>query len=144
MSLWYQERTIWVFSPTTRKVESKKLYNRRRSARVWKDDSGMSAFFFTLSLYYDKSLRIQHVHKSFIRRAGYPYRSCRPYKYERLFSMIWNELFCFRNGIHQGQSWRSYIAYKSKRPTGALLHVITTRRNMKRGLFVDHYILPLQ
>ena len=39
-----QKRAVWSFSPTTRKVESKKLYNRRKSARTWKDDFGMSAF----------------------------------------------------------------------------------------------------
>ena len=44
MSLWYQKRTVWAFSPTTKKVESKKLYNRRKSAHAWKDDFGMSAF----------------------------------------------------------------------------------------------------
>ena len=41
-----QKRTVWVFSPTTKKVESKKLYNRKKSARAWKDDFGMSAFLF--------------------------------------------------------------------------------------------------
>ena len=30
--------------PTTKKVESKKLYNRKKSARAWKDDFGMSDF----------------------------------------------------------------------------------------------------
>ena len=44
MSLWYQKCTVWVFSPMTKKVESKKLYNRRKSAHAWKDDFGMSAF----------------------------------------------------------------------------------------------------
>ena len=39
-----QKRTIWVFSPTTRKVESKKLYNRKKSAHAWKTDFGVSAF----------------------------------------------------------------------------------------------------
>ena len=28
----------------SKKVESKKLYNRRKSAHAWKDDFGMSAF----------------------------------------------------------------------------------------------------
>ena len=36
-----QKRTVWAFSPTTKKVESKKLYNRRKSAHAWKDDFGM-------------------------------------------------------------------------------------------------------
>ena len=39
-----QKRAVWAFSPTTKKVESKKLYNRRKSAHAWKDDFGMSAF----------------------------------------------------------------------------------------------------
>ena len=39
-----QKRAVWAFSPTTRKVESKKLYNRKKSAHVWKDDFSMSAF----------------------------------------------------------------------------------------------------
>ncbi len=39
-----QKRTVWSFSPTTKKVESKKLFNRKESAHAWKDDFGMSAF----------------------------------------------------------------------------------------------------
>ena len=39
-----QKRAVWAFSPTTRKVESKKLYNCKKSARAWKNDFGMSAF----------------------------------------------------------------------------------------------------
>lgn len=39
-----QKRAVWGFSPTTKKIESKKIYNRRKSARAWKEDSGMSAF----------------------------------------------------------------------------------------------------
>ena len=41
-----QNRTVWAFSPITKKVESKKLYNRKKSAHAWKDDFGMSAFLF--------------------------------------------------------------------------------------------------
>ena len=40
-----QKRTVWAFSPTTKKVESKKLYNRKKSAHAWKDDFGMSVFY---------------------------------------------------------------------------------------------------
>ena len=29
-----QKRTVWAFSPTTKKVESKKLYNRKKSAHA--------------------------------------------------------------------------------------------------------------
>lgn len=38
------KRATWGFSPVTRKVENKKHYNLRKSAHVWKDDFGMSAF----------------------------------------------------------------------------------------------------
>ena len=38
-----QKRTVWAFSPTTKKVESKKLYDRRKSAHAWKHDFGVSA-----------------------------------------------------------------------------------------------------
>ena len=44
-----QKRAVWAFSPTTRKVESKKLYNRKKSARAWKDDFGMSVFLFGMN-----------------------------------------------------------------------------------------------
>ena len=30
-----QKRTVWAFSPTTKKVESKKLYNRKKNAYAW-------------------------------------------------------------------------------------------------------------
>lgn len=39
-----ERRATWGFSPVTRKVENKKHYDRKKSARVWKDDFGMSAF----------------------------------------------------------------------------------------------------
>lgn len=39
-----QNRAVWAFSSTTKKVESKKLYNRRKSAHAWKSDFGVSAF----------------------------------------------------------------------------------------------------
>ena len=39
-----QKRAVWAFSPTTKKVESQKFYNRKKSARAWKNDFGMSAF----------------------------------------------------------------------------------------------------
>ena len=42
-----QKRTTWAFSPVTKKVESKKIYNRKKAAHVWKDDSGMSGFCCT-------------------------------------------------------------------------------------------------
>ena len=39
-----QKRATWAFSPTTKKIESKKLYNRKKSAHAWKDDFGVGAF----------------------------------------------------------------------------------------------------
>ena len=51
-----QKRIVWAFSPTTKKVESKKLYNRKKSARAWKDDFGMSAFACP-ELFRNKDLR---------------------------------------------------------------------------------------
>lgn len=42
-----QKRTTWAFSPATKKVESKKIYNRKKAAHVWKDDSSMSGFCCT-------------------------------------------------------------------------------------------------
>lgn len=44
-----QKRTTWAFSPVTKKVESKKIYNRKKTAHAWKDDSGMSGFFAALA-----------------------------------------------------------------------------------------------
>ena len=41
-----QKRIVWSFSPTTKKVESKKLYNRKKSAHAWKNNFGMSAFCY--------------------------------------------------------------------------------------------------
>ena len=51
-----QKRTVWAFSPTTKKVESKKLYNRKKNAHVWKGDFGMSAFACP-ELFRNKDLR---------------------------------------------------------------------------------------
>ena len=39
-----EKRATWGFSPVTRKVESKKHYDRKKSAHAWKDDFGMGAF----------------------------------------------------------------------------------------------------
>ena len=35
------QRTTWAFSPITKKVESKKLYNRKRKSHDRYDDYGM-------------------------------------------------------------------------------------------------------
>ena len=47
-------RTLWVVSPIPKKVESKKVYNRKKSARLYHDDTGRIFSFsvhfrFTLS-----------------------------------------------------------------------------------------------
>ena len=39
-----EQRTTWGFSPSTRKVESKKLYNRKKRSHACYDDSGMGSF----------------------------------------------------------------------------------------------------
>ena len=33
-------RTLWVVSPIPKKVESKKVYNRKKSARLHREDTG--------------------------------------------------------------------------------------------------------
>lgn len=38
-----QRRTLWDVPPVTKKIESEKLYNRKKSAQARWDDSGMSA-----------------------------------------------------------------------------------------------------
>ena len=42
-----QRRITWDFSPVTKTVDSKKLYNRKRNARDRYDDYGTSVFIFT-------------------------------------------------------------------------------------------------
>ena len=44
-----QRRVTWEFSPVTRTVESKKLYNRKKNARDRYDDSGTSVFCLVFS-----------------------------------------------------------------------------------------------
>lgn len=46
-----QQRVTWDFSPVTKTVESKKLYNRKRNARN-RDDYGLGVFdsFFAFTL----------------------------------------------------------------------------------------------
>ncbi len=46
-----QQRVTWDFSPVTKTVESKKLYNRKRHARN-RDDYGLGVFdsFFAFTL----------------------------------------------------------------------------------------------
>ena len=39
-----QRRTMWDFSPVTKTVDSKKLYNRKRNTRDRYDDYGASVF----------------------------------------------------------------------------------------------------
>ena len=42
-------RTLWVVSPIPKKVESKKVYNRKKSARLYRDDTGR---IFSFSVYF--------------------------------------------------------------------------------------------
>lgn len=46
MELNRQRRITWDFSPVTKTVDSKKLYNRKRNARNRYDDYGTSVFHF--------------------------------------------------------------------------------------------------
>ena len=39
------QRSTWAFSPVTRKIDSKKLYNRKRISRARYDDSTRDSFF---------------------------------------------------------------------------------------------------
>ena len=55
-------RTLWVVSPIPKKVESKKVYNRKKSARLYREDterifSFSVRFRFTLSKILRFSLR---------------------------------------------------------------------------------------
>ena len=43
-----EKRTTWAFSPVTRKIESKKIYNRKRISRTSCDD-GTGVFCITCS-----------------------------------------------------------------------------------------------
>ena len=40
-----ERRTTWAFSPVTKKMESKKLYNRKRKAHDRYDDCGVGFSF---------------------------------------------------------------------------------------------------
>lgn len=44
-----QKRTTWAFSPTTRKVESKKQYDRKKHSRAW-TNGDEDAFLFRQKL----------------------------------------------------------------------------------------------
>ena len=59
-----QKRAVWAFSPTTRKVESKKLYNRKKSARAWKNDFGMSVFCLVSFFRYISAFQLLPVKKN--------------------------------------------------------------------------------
>lgn len=43
-----EQRTTWTFSPVTKKVESKKLYNRKRKSHDRYDDFGMGFPVFSI------------------------------------------------------------------------------------------------
>ena len=42
-----QKRVTWAIPPVTRKIDSKKLYNRKKSTRNRYDDYGSGAFLFS-------------------------------------------------------------------------------------------------
>ena len=44
-----EQRATWTFSPMTKKVESKKLYNRKRKSHDRYDDYGMGLLHITLN-----------------------------------------------------------------------------------------------
>ena len=44
-----QRRVTWDFSPVTKTVDSRKLYNRKRNARDRYDDYGASAALFSVT-----------------------------------------------------------------------------------------------
>ena len=46
-----QRRKTWEFSPVTKTVESRKLYNRKRNARDRQDDYGTGVSFILLFRY---------------------------------------------------------------------------------------------
>ena len=43
-----EQRATWAFSPVTKKVESKKLYNRKRKSHDRYDDYGMGFLFYLI------------------------------------------------------------------------------------------------
>ena len=53
-----QKRTTWAFSPATKKVESKKLYNRKRAQRLNRDDSSVVPFAFPVLLYQETARQL--------------------------------------------------------------------------------------
>jgi hypothetical protein len=53
------QRATWAFSPVTKKVESKKLYNRKRKSHDRYDDYGMGFF---VSMFGGKPKEIPHNH----------------------------------------------------------------------------------
>ena len=54
-----EQRATWTFSPVTKKVESKKLYNRKRNSHDRYDDYGMG---FSVSLYLFEEATYQEYH----------------------------------------------------------------------------------
>lgn len=46
-----EKRVCWAFSPVTRRVENKKVYNRKRISRIRRDDGTGDSFFPLLFVY---------------------------------------------------------------------------------------------
>ena len=45
-----QRRVTWTFSPVTKTVESRKLYNRKKNSHDRQEDYGMGVFVWLLNL----------------------------------------------------------------------------------------------
>ena len=45
-----RQRTLWEASPVTKKIDSKKLYSRKRRSRIRWDDSDTGSFFGFLAV----------------------------------------------------------------------------------------------
>lgn len=61
-----QQRATWAFSPVTKKIESKKLYNRNRKSHAGRDDVGMG-FCFMAAQFSVKPALVSHAARSMSR-----------------------------------------------------------------------------
>lgn len=89
-----QKRTTWAFSPVTKKVESKKIYNRKKAAHVWKDDSSMSGFLLHWGWYRGERRPWQHLNHVTGLQGGSTEPGC------RIFLFVWYIRTQYRLVIH--------------------------------------------
>lgn len=47
-----EKRTTWAFSPVTKRVESKKIYNRKKISRTDQDEDGSGDFIYCRASFY--------------------------------------------------------------------------------------------